>query len=317
MGLIDSIKSGVARVKDAAAEVVHKAEVAVTPAKPAPTGYSSHSSMEPRPGSVGGKPSLSPVETPVASRADRDKPMNLYGTSQHERLTNLPRLTQIDGDQNTDQDRSTCGVQCVVASMYLKNPAQLPKVASYLLGKGDKLDQWAKDCHLDPKKARADLEAIKNGTASPRQLAVMSELLKCDVQERAADARSKMTGLQKSFNGTPEANSQGINDQALQILTKDILAKDCGVEPGPIRMSLRNVEGNGHWVAQVDVASMADIEENAKVDTVVTFDPWPNAKGRAGTGVALSKPGADNQQRGTKVQDVTVRADGTVDGIAK
>lgn len=263
---------------------------------------------------VGGRSSMGPVENSVAARADRNTPMKLYMTTQHERLNNLTRLTQVDGDMNSDGDLKTCGPHSVVAGLYLNNPAALPKVADYLLTKqGANLDDWSKAQGLDPKKAKADLEAIKAGTASPRQLSTMSQLLMRDMNARAAEIDSKKDGLQKFFNPSPVANSAGSDKKALELLTRDILTKDAGVEVPPMRLELRELGKNqGHWVAQFDVASMADIEENAKRDTIVTFDPWPRDGGKATTGVALSRAGAEKQHPGVSVEEIAFNRDGSL-----
>jgi hypothetical protein len=308
MGLLDSVKSAVQ-------STVAKVHDAVTPPaqpapRPTPTGFSPASSFD------GGK--ASPVETPVARRLDREVPMRLYGSAQSERLANLPRLTQIDGNQKSEQDRSTCGVQCVVAALYVNHPEQLTDVAKYLTDtKGEKLDQWAKDCGLDPKQARADLEAIKAGNASPRQISTLSQVLFRDVKDRSDAKLAAMEPLQRKLSSSlPAAGDGGLNRDAIGILTKDILKGECGADPGPLRMSLRDVPGGGrHWVAQVDVATMKDIEENAKKDCVVTFDPAPDPLGLAPTGVAISRRGADTQQaaaRGRAVQEITIDSSGAM-----
>jgi hypothetical protein len=311
MGLLDSIKSA---VTSSYAKVAEALEQQTQPAPPAPAptapGFSNQSSF------VGGK--ATPYEDTVARRLDRNVPMNLVPSSQTERMANLTRLTQIDGNQNSDQDRTTCGVQCVVASMYLKHPEQLPKVAAYLTDKqGANLDQWAKECGLDPKQARADLEAIKSGKASPRQISTMSQLLFRDTKARTDKKLDAMSPLARALiQNQPAAGDGGLNRDALQILTKDILKDECGCQAGPIEMSLRSVPGGGaHWVAQIDVASMADIEENAKNDMVVTFDPAPNQFGLSPTGVAFNRAGADAQQadaRGKPLEEIDIGADGKV-----
>ena len=244
--------------------------------------------------------------------------MRLFGSSQAERLANLPRLTQIDGNQKSEQDRTTCGIQCIVASMYVKHPEQLPSVATYLTDKqGGNIDQWAKECGLDPKQARADLAAIKSGTASPRQLSTLSQLLFRDTKSRTDAKLDAMSPLARALvQNQPAATDGGLNREALQILTKDILKGECGCDAGPLEMSLRSVPGGGaHWIAQIDVASMADIVEGAKNDMVVTFDPAPDRNGLSPTGVALNRSGADFQQsqaRGKPLEEVNVLADGTI-----
>jgi hypothetical protein len=263
---------------------------------------------------VGGRSTMGPVENAVAARADRNTPMNLNMTSQHERLNNLTRLTQVDGDMGSDGDLKTCGVQSVVAGLYLNNPTALPKVADYLLTKkGANLDDWSKAQGLDPKKARADLAALKAGTASPRQLATMSQLLMRDMKDRSDVLESQRSPLQRGLgvNASPVVTSAGVDAKALGLLTSDILTKEVGVAVPPMRLELRDIAGKGHWVAQYDVASMADIEENAKKDMVVTFDPWPANGGKATTGVAVSKAGADRLHPGTSVQEITVDGNGT------
>ncbi len=290
-----------------------KPAAAPPPPPAAPIVPQSHQSGFDAP-TVGGKSSLAPVENVVAARADRNTPMKLYNTTQHERLNNLTRLTQIDGDMKSSGDLATCGPHSVVAGLYLQKPQELPKVADYLLTKqGAKLDEWSKAQGLDPKKAKADLEAIKAGTASPRQLSTMSQLLMRDMKDRADVIDSKRTPMQKSLGVEkgPEVNDLGSDDQALSMLTNDILTKDAGVSVPPMRLELRDIGGKGHWVAQYDLATMADIEDAPKKDMIATFDPWPQQNGKAGSGVALSKAGADAQHPGRRVQEITVKPDGT------
>ena len=126
-----------------------------------------------------------------------------------------------------------------------------------------------------------------------------------------------MTPLARALiQNQPSATDGGLNREALQILTRDILKNECGCQAGPIEMSLRSVPGGGaHWVAQMDVASMADIQEGAKNDMVVTFDPAPDRNGLSPTGVAFNRAGADFQQeqaRGKPLEEVDVLADGTI-----
>jgi hypothetical protein len=234
-------------------------------------------------------------EGAVASRADRNVPMRLEGTSQAERLTNLARLTQVDGDYGTRTDGSTCGVQCVVSGLYLQNPTGLEKVAQMELTKNaDKLDGWARQIGVSPAQLKKDLQATANGNPSPRQLSMLSEVLYKDVQARR--------GL----------NGGGLNSQDLQVLTKDILVKDSGVPAPEMRLELRQTAGGGHWNAEFDVATMQDIEENAKKDCVVSFDPWPNQLGGAQTGVAINKQGAASLHQGSNLEEHSVAADGTI-----
>jgi hypothetical protein len=298
MGLFSSITSVVSSAVSQAQQAVENTPSPPAPSTPPPQpkGFSQQSDFV-----SGGK--ASPSETLVANRVDPNVPMRLYGSSQAERLANLPRLTQIDGDQKSDQDRTTCGVQCVVSTMYVQHPDQLPKVAAYLTDKqGENLDRWATECGLDPKAARADMEAIKSGTASPRQLSTLSQLLYRDTKERCRNQNVPM-------------RDDGLSHDALQVLTKDILKDQCNCDPGPMRMSLHDVKGGGHWIAQMDVATMKDVQENAKNDCVVTFDPSPNGFGMAPTGVAIDRSGADAQQtaaRGKPTEEIDVGADGKI-----
>ncbi len=221
------------------------------------------------------------AEAAVHKRTDETVPMKLYGTTRAERGANLPRLTQIDGDAKTVNDDQTCGVQCVVAGLYLQRPEALPQVAKTLNAlPSDKLDAVAKNAGLDPAKARATLKAISGGTASPAQLSQLSQLLL---------AHTKMD------NPNLPAG-RGVNADVLRHLTQEVLTKQCGVDVPPMHMNLMRVDGENHWIANFPQASQADTVEGAKVDHYLTFDPWPDAKGRSPVGIAMTQDGADRQQ---------------------
>ena len=224
-------------------------------------------------------------EQAVASRIDRDLPMRLYGSTQTERIANLQRLTQIDGNSQTSLDASTCGIQAIVAGTYLRNPAGLAALAKHELAtNGGKLDSWAKSMGMTPNQLRKDLQAIQAGNASPRQVSVLSQTLMLDVRQ------------------STNAPGKGLNATELQALTMGIYGK-AGVEPPEMRLNLRNIGNQQHWVGQFDVASMADIQENAPKDHVLSFDPWPNRLGGAQTGVSLSPSGASTLHQGTQAND--------------
>lgn len=225
-------------------------------------------------------------EAAVAARIDRDLPMRLYGSTQTERIANLPRLTQIDGNSQTGIDAQTCGIQAIVAGTYLRNPSGLAGLAGHELKASDsKLDGWARNMGMTSAQLRKDLKAIKDGDASPRQISVLSQTLMLDVRTRT---------------GAP---GPGLSGRELQGLTMGIY-KDAGVEAPEMRLNLRDVGNNKkHWVAQFDVASMADVQEGAQKDHVLTFDPWPNRLGGAQTGVSLNKTGAGTLHQGTQAND--------------
>lgn len=234
--------------------------------------------------------------TSVTARADRDRPMRLDGgTSQTERLANLGRLTQVDGDLRTSTDAQTCGVQCIIAGLYVQNPAGLQRVAAMELTKnGDKLDTWAKSLGMDPARARADLAAIRDGHASPRQLAVLSQILLTDLRSRTT-----------MFIGT--------SARQLETLTKDILVKDSGVPAPQMRLELRKLDdGKGHWTAELDVATMADVQENAKHDAIQVFDPWPGPGGLAPRQVTMSAAAARALHPGSREEEHRIAADGSI-----
>lgn len=237
------------------------------------------------------------AEAAVHKRPDETAPMKLYGTTRAERGANLHRLTQIDGDAKTVNDDQTCGVQCVVAGLYLQRPEALPKVAKTLADlPADKLDAVAKNAGLDPAKARATLKAISGGTASPAQLSQLSQLL-----------------LSHTKMDNPNLPSgRGVNADVLRHLTQEVLTKQCGVDVPPMHLNLMKVEGENHWIANFPQASQADSVEGAKVDHYVTFDPWPDAKGRSPVGVAMTQEGADKQQAqsATHLQSVTIAPGG-------
>ncbi len=240
-------------------------------------------------------------ERSVARRGDRDLPMDLDGsTSQASRLANLSRLTQLDGDPATRIDHATCGPMCLVAALYVVDPGALRNVAANELAQGAKdgrLATWAKNMGVPVAKLRSELQAVQSGKASARQLAVLAQVLLQDLRTR--DPRMGSNG-----NGTDAPH--------LQILTRTILAQESGVTPPPIRFELRTVTGGGHWVAEIDVASRADVEEGAKTDTVVVYDPWPWTNGRAQSTETMTKQDADKQLDGVFRQEWGVSSDGTL-----
>lgn len=298
-------------ITDSVKSAFHKAEVAVgiEKAPPPPAAAAPAAPAVPAQYKDGmDRPAASPVnlsggrgevvggEAQVAARADRNKPMNLFGTSQTERVANMKRLTQIDGSSATATDQTTCGVQCVVAGLYLKNPTALPAVAAFELKKNAKdLDGLANNLGMTEQQLKTDLEAIKAGTASPRQISVLSQVLMNDVKTR-----------------NPGDRKAGTDSGQLQTLTKDILKNDCNVEPPQMRLELRQRAGSGHWESEFDVASMQDTEEGAKKDHVISFDPWPNAKGYSPTAIALDASQAKGQHGGSMREEHYVGSDGSI-----
>jgi hypothetical protein len=237
------------------------------------------------------------AETAVQKRTDETVPMKLYGTTRAERGATLPRLTQIDGDAKTVNDDQTCGVQCVVAGLYLQRPEALPQVAKTLAAlPPEKLDAVARNAGLDPAKARATLKGISGGTASPAQLSQLSQLL---LSHAKMDNPNLPAG-------------RGVNADVLRHLTEEVLVKQCGVDVPPMHLNLMKVDGENHWIANFPQASQADTVEGAKVDHHLTFDPWPDAQGRSPVGIAMTQDGADQQQArsATHLQSVTVAPGG-------
>lgn len=237
------------------------------------------------------------AEAAVQKRTDETVPMKLYGTTRSERGANLSRLTQIDGDPKTLNDDQTCGVHCVVTGLYLQRPEALPQVAKQLASlPPEKFDAMVKNAGLEPAKARATLKAISEGTASPVQLSQLSQLLlshtKCD---------------------NPQLPSgRGVNADVLRHLTQEVLAKQCGVDVPPMHLNLVKVDGQNHWIANFPQASQADSVEGARVDHYLTFDPWPDEKGRSPVGIAMTQSSADQQQARSAphLQGVTVSPGG-------
>jgi len=237
------------------------------------------------------------AEDAVRKRTDETVPMKLYGTTRSERGANLPRLTQIDGDKKTLNDDQTCGIHCVVTGLYLQRPEALPQVAKHLASlPPEKFDAMVKNAGLEPAKARATLKALSEGTASPVQLSQLSQLLlshtKCD---------------------NPQLPSgRGVNADVLRHLTQEVLAKQCGVDVPPMHLNLVKMDGQNHWIANFPQASQADSVEGAKVDHYLTFDPWPDEKGRSPLGIALTQSSADKQQAlsAPHLQAVTVSPGG-------
>jgi hypothetical protein len=221
------------------------------------------------------------AEEAVQKRTDEKVPVKLYGTTRAERGANLSRLTQIDGDKKTLNDNQTCGVHCVVTGLYLQRPETLPQVAKHLASlPPEKFDAMVKNTGLDPAKARATLKAISEGTVSPTQLSQLSQLLlshtKCD--------------------NTQLPSGRRVNADVLRHLTQEVLARQCGVEVPPMHLNLVKRDGQNHWIANFPLASQADSVAGARVDHYLTFDPWPDEKGRAPVGIALTQSAADKQQ---------------------
>jgi hypothetical protein len=207
--------------------------------------------------------------------------MNLYGTTRAERGANLSRLTQLDGDKKTLNDDQTCGIHCVVTGLYLQRPAALPQVAKRLAWlPPEKFDAMVKNAGMDPAKARATLKTISEGKASPVQLSQLSQLLLSHTK----------------CGNTQLPAGRGVNADVLRHLTQEVLAKQCSVDVPPMHLNLVKMDGQNHWIANFPQASQADTVEDANVDHYLTFDPWPDAKGRSPVGIALTQSSADKQQ---------------------
>jgi hypothetical protein len=233
------------------------------------------------------------AERAVAGRADVDRPLRLDGnTTQAERLANLPRLTQIDGDRRTALDRQTCGVQCIVAALYVQNPAGIRKIAGMELAKnGEKLAAWAPSLGMPESELRSTLTAIANGTATPRQIATLSQVLLLDLRSRIP------------------IDNIGLSPCQIETLTKEIIVKDSGVPAPAMRLQL----GGNHWTAEIDVASRADVEENAKADSIETFDPFPRRSGMSQTHLTLTPEAAAKLRAGPPTATHRVQRDGSLD----
>ncbi|HYH98216.1 hypothetical protein [Hyalangium sp.] len=98
-------------------------------------------------------------------------------------------------------------------------------------------------------------------------------------------------------DNTQLPSGRGVNADVLRHLTQEVLARQCGVDVPPMHLNLVMMDGQNHWIANFPQASQADSVEDAQVDHYLTFDPWPDEKGRAPVGIALTQSAADKQQR--------------------
>ena len=245
-------------------------------------------------------------EGKVQGRNDEDKRDMLLSSkvSTADRIANLKRLTQIDGNVNTKSDRFSCGVQSVVAGIYMSKPAELSKIAGHYLndrgtssGKKAALASLAEKMGVSLSQARSSLQAIQSGKASPKDIATMSGLIYEDTRIQANLASQRDGGL---------------DEGAMKVLCKDILKDQCGVKIPPMEVELVDRDPDGshefHFVGQYP-----DPRDPTKV---ILFDGAPKViDGKADVVTGEAKADADLLQiepGHDQVSTVKIGSDGAV-----
>lgn len=210
------------------------------------------------------------AEAAVAKRAKTDKPLSLdpSASTVEQRIANASKLTQLDGDKFSKGDQDACGVQSMVAGMYIKNPGELKKVAAGLQKDPAKLEAYAGDAGLDPETAKKSLKAIENGSATPQQLSQMSALLYQHV--KADPTYQRECGV--------DASASGLNNRGIGELSR-IVKNDFGATVPPMTMHRTIPDAahpnEGHWLMSMSA------DGNPASNNRVVFDPWANDKGEA------------------------------------